>query len=396
MNKQEQIIFFEILTSALWEREPDLSVFCGEWSWRNIVATFDGHALLGVVANTIQSLPDEYLPDAQVQHYMIMKVANLMQTHLQHNQAIVNMFDEFESAGCSPVLLKGQGLATLYPKGCVRSSGDVDMYVDPARYDVAKRIISAYADEDEVRYAVDHEYVRHYKITTSDGVIFEVHHHAGEAANVLYHRAYLRIGARCLLPENTATATLQLPDGEAEVRVPDVKCNVWHNFNHLVLHFEGAGIGLRQFCDWLLVLRQYVRQATEEDDMQLRKTLKQIGMMRAWQILGGILVYQLGFPEKEYPFFSEEMALKSQGQVLDEIACGGNFRFMSHEDKVKGMPHGLRRVAVVAQGMLTPNKPMAVISPWYPCVYAYRCFKTGVQCHCERAVLWLKRHCHRV
>ncbi len=387
MNKQEQDIFLDILSSALWEREPNLSLLSGTWSWHSIVAAFDEHALLRVVANTILSLPAHYLPDAQLQQYMMMKVANMIRTHLLHNSAIATVFAEFEAAGCSPVLLKGQGLATLYPKGCVRSSGDVDVYVDPARYDVAKQIIYTHADKEEVEHAIENEYVRHLKITTTDGVIFEVHRHAGEAANIIYNNVYLRMGAKCLLPENTATVSLQLPGGNnTVVRVPDVKCNVWHNMNHLVLHFAGDGIGLRQFCDWMLVLRQFTQQATDEDYQQLRQTLKRIGMLRAWQILGGILVHQLQFPAKDYPFYSEQMALKSQGLVLQEVLSGGNFHFHSHDNSLQSLPHGLRRIILVALRMHSSSKPMAVISDFYPYVHICRCWMTGIRCYWERLV----------
>lgn len=384
MNKQEQDIFLEILCSALWERETDVSLFRGSWSLRNVVEALDEHSLLGVVANTILRLPGGLQPDAQLQYFMMMKLANMTQTHLEHNSAIATVFAELEAAGCSPVLLKGQGLATLYPKGCVRSSGDVDVYVDPARYDVAKQILCTHADEEEVKRAIKDESVMHLHITTTDGVIFEVHRHAGKPANIFYKNAYLRIGAKCLLPENTSTVSLKLPEGSTVVRVPDVKCNVWHNLNHLALHFEETGIGLRQFCDWLLVLRQFIQQAKEEDYEQLRLTLKQIGMFHAWQVLGGILVHQLQFPAKDFPFYSEKMALKSQGLVLQEVISGGNFHFHSHSNTRQSLPHGLRRIIRVARGIHSSSKPMVVISDYYPYVHICRCWMTGIRCYCER------------
>lgn len=386
LNKQEQDIFLEILCSALWEREPNLSLFRGEWTWHNIVAAFDEHALLGVVANTILGLPADHLPDAQLQQFMMMKVANMMQTHLQHNSAIATVFAEFEAAGCSPVLLKGQGLATLYPKGCVRANGDVDVYVGTACYEVAKQIICTHADEDVAKHAIENEIERHFKITTTDGIKFEVHRNAGEAANLLYNNVYLRTAAKCLLPENTATATLKLPEGEVVVRVPDMRCNVWHNLNHLVGHFGGEGIGLRQFCDWLLLVRQFTQQATDEDYQQLRQALKQIGMLHAWQVLGGILVHQLQFPAKDFPFYSEKLAQKSQGLVLQEVMSGGNFRFQSRERSSIPVPHGLRRIIRVAHNLHRTSKPLAVISDFYPYVYICHSWMTGIRCHCERIV----------
>lgn len=392
MNKLEQDIFLEILSSALWEREPKLSLSSGEWSWHNIVAAFDEHALLGVVANTILGLHADQMPDAELQQFMMMKVANMMQTHSQHNTAIATVFAEFEAAGCSPVLLKGQGLALLYPKGCVRANGDIDVYVDPARYEVAKQIICSHADEKQIRIAKKKKHKHHFTIHTTNGIKFEVHHLAGEAANVLYYNMYLRMAAKCLLPENTTTATLQLPEGEIVVRVPEVMFNVWHNLNHLVEHFGGEGVGLRQFCDWLLLIRQFTQQATDEDYKQLHQTLKQIGMLHAWQVLGGILVHQLQFPAKDFPFYSEKRALKSQGLVLQEVMSGGNFRFQSRDKSRKQLPHGLRRIIRVARNLHTNSKPLAVIADYYPYVNICHSWLVGIRCHCKRIVRKLRNN----
>lgn len=386
MNKQEQDIFLELLCSALWSREPNLSLLSGNWSWQTIVAAFDEHALLGVVASTILGLPAEHLPDFQIQQFIMMKVANMMQTHSQHNTAIATIFAEFEAAGCCPVLLKGQGLATLYPAGCVRSNGDVDVYVDPTRYEEAKRIICAHTNEEEVKHAMEGLCGHHFHVNTTDGIVFEVHHLPGASANTLYNKEYLRIGAESLLPENTTTVSLQLPEGEVTVRVLDIRNNVWHNFNHLVHHFAGEGIGLRQFCDWLLLIRQFTQQATDADYQQLHKTLKKIGLLHAWQVLGGILVHQLQFPAKDFPFYSEKLAQKSQGFVLQEILSGGNFHFHSYDNSHHSLPHGLRRIILVARSIHSSAKPLSVISDFHPYYHICRCWMIGIRCHCERLI----------
>ncbi len=387
LNKQEQDIFLEILCSALWEREVDVSLLDGgDWSWHGVVAAFDEHALLGVVANSILGLPADCLPDAQLQQFIMMKVAVMVQTHSQHNSAIAKVFAEFEAAGCSPVLLKGQGLAVLYPKGCVRANGDVDVYVNPLRYDVAKQIICSHVEDGEGKDAIGNELGHHFQIFTADGIEFEIHHQPGEAANVLYNNVYLRLGAESLLPENTSTVTLQLPEGNAVVRVPDVRCNVWYSLNHLMHHFAGEGVGLRQFCDWLLLVRQFTQQATDEDYRQLRTTLKKIGMLHAWQVLGGILVHQLQFPAEDFPFYSEKLAQKSQGFVLQEVLSGGNFRFRSHDDSLKSEPRGLRRIFLVARRIHSSSKPLSVISDFYPYLHICRCWMIGIRCYCERMI----------
>lgn len=254
MNQRERLIFFELLRSALWEHEVDTTVFEGDWIWGNILQAFQKHSLLGIVSDVIMKLPTDYLPDEQQQSFLFMNTANLVIGHQRLNSAIHDSFKQLEEAGCSPILLKGQGLTHLYPKTCVRSYGDVDIYVGPEQMERAQQVFKNIATPEAIKKAdkgdVDHEY----KIVIDD-VIYEIHRYPGGAGNKNRREVFNRLSLDALNPQNIVQVSLNTLNGSFLISVPSRQVNAWFIFNHLVQHFHVNGVGLRQFCDWMMVLR---------------------------------------------------------------------------------------------------------------------------------------------
>jgi len=348
ITQQERLIFFELLRASLWERDTDLSVFNGSWKWSSIIQAFLNHKILGLVANVIMDLPSEYLPDEQQQLDLLQYSANLLQVHQNHNIAIKNTFARLEDAGCHPVLLKGQGIAALYPKNCIRNCGDIDIYVGPEEMEKAKLVMNAKATQDAIAKAQSTEMDHQYHIVIDD-IIYEIHRYLGGAGNKFKRKQFMELSTIALKGDNTENICLNVFDETVKIKVPSGQVNSWFIFNHIIQHYHGAGIGLRQFCDWLMVLKNStffseeigVRSACLKpsetlnpsetskriDILKLSETLDLIGLTRAWKILSGILVYQLGFPADKMPLFDDKMAKKSQGFVLDHIIEGRKFHF---------------------------------------------------------------------
>lgn len=377
MTKQEQAIFFELLQAALWEREVDLQVFQGDWSWDRLLHSFQAHVLIGVVADTILSLPAEYHPGIQQQQFILQTVASLLQTHQELNMAAAKMMKLLEETECVPVLLKGQGLTRYYPKHCLRSCGDIDIYVGPEKMPIAIDAIEQYVQAEGWEITDRHETDHHYQFTLN-GIVYEIHRYPGIAGNLPYRHEYQQIALPYLQREQTELVTLQTPSGSVPVRVPSSQFNSWYIFNHLLQHYREGGVGIRQFCDWLLVLKSL--DATESRNLvpSLSQILPQIGLKRAWTILGGILVHQLGLPTDSFPLFDPSKAKQSQRLVLHEIVEGYNFRFKSATDGYKQIPHGIRRIWNGMKEVYFIARPLYVITPLYPIKYIIYRIRFGI------------------
>ena len=96
--------------------------------------------------------------------------------------------------------------------------------------------------------------------------------------------------------------------------------NAVYIFIHLFFHFIKEGLGIRQLCDWAVMMHQY---AGEIDKERLIEVLQNVGLQKAFLAFGTILVDILGM--KEFPLPLSEKDRKPQGRIMRDIMHGGNF-----------------------------------------------------------------------
>lgn len=89
-------------------------------------------------------------------------------------------------------------------------------------------------------------------------------------------------------------------------------------FHHLV----GLSVGLRQLCDWAVMLHYANRHINQG---QLQMHLKALGMERFYRACGSILVDFLGLPEKEFGYSISGKDRKYGKKILDIGLYRGNF-----------------------------------------------------------------------
>lgn len=96
--------------------------------------------------------------------------------------------------------------------------------------------------------------------------------------------------------------------GGTRVRIPSIDFDAMFIFVHLLQHFYCGGLGLRQLCDWAMVLHSHCG----EIDRDLLKTrLKEMGIMSEWQAFLAFIVRYLGLPEQEAPLYSRRSEAKA-------------------------------------------------------------------------------------
>lgn len=316
MNHTEQNIFFEILQAALWQREVSLSVFSnGAYDWKNIVECLERHALLGVAAEPCMQFPE-------VKERFLMHRLALYERHKKINETICYFLKQAQAANARAVLLKGQSLAALYPVPEARSCGDIDFFVGRRKGINGEEIM----DPHNIHWTVKH-----------NGIKLELHYLAADTAIPEIKDDYNRWAEQQLFAsrETIGINGMRIP-------VPTTEFYMIYVFEHLLKHLRHEGVGLRQFADWMMVIRSAVKAGY--DSGQLLGNLRRFRLLNAWQVLGGILVWQLGLPCEQFPFWDERKARHSQGRSLSYIIDAGNFG--ENLKNVKGyffMPPSLKR-----------------------------------------------------
>ena len=168
--------------------------------------------------------------------------------HELHNKTIVEVFTLFENSGIHPILLKGQGLAQLYPQPELRQCGDIDIYIGQADYEKACRIMDGYCGPSAKENAF-YEDQLHYHIFNGS-ITFEVHRKAVDAAKPYKDKEFNVLAYGWLQYEKCDTILIN----DKMILVPNPQYNTLYVFDHLIKHIRCKGVNLRQFCDWMMVV----------------------------------------------------------------------------------------------------------------------------------------------
>ena len=112
-------------------------------------------------------------------------------------------------------------------------------------------------------------------------------------------------------------------NGETQVLLPAPDEDVVFVFAHILQHFFGEGIGLRQICDWCRLLWTY-RDSLDHESLELR--IRKAGIMTEWKTFSALIVDYLGMPVEAMPLYSDEAKWsRKASRVMDFILETGNF-----------------------------------------------------------------------
>ena len=326
MTKTEQDIFFALLRSAIWEKPVEMEYIKGkEYSWLNILQAFADHAILGVVANAVMHLPEEYLPEDELQQEILQYASDTKKLNEEFDTAVVESFELLQKNGLHPVLLKGQGLSALYPNTCYRSCGDIDIFIGEKDCEKAYRLIENYCGVSHID-DIYKDGQPHCKPIKKGYISFELHHHACDAVfardTERMNKYFYDIYEKCLF------SYVDIKGNKIPVFQEDA--NVIYVFNHFFEHFVHKGCGFRQLLDCFVLIKK------ENFSSELKYQMQNLGIFKPWQIFGGIFVEQFGFAKVHFPYYDDKKARKSQGKLLDFIITIGNFGRFRHSEVVRG------------------------------------------------------------
>lgn len=234
--------------------------------------------------------------------------------------------ERFRKKGFANCILKGQGLALLYPDPYLRTAGDIDIYLEGGR----KRV-TAFVDKvcpgQTLRY-------HHIDFPVYPEVPIEAHFMPSYMYNPIHNRR-IQQWFRDVMPKQCAHR-VALPDGKGEIPVPTTAFNIVYILSHLYRHVFSEGFGLRQLLDYYYVLSQDI---SKEQAFEAKQLIKSMGMGK---FAGGVM-YLLqqcfGLPDDRLLF----PVNKNDGEfLLNEVMIGGNFGKYEkrlgdkqHEDKLQ-------------------------------------------------------------
>ena len=260
--------------------------------------------LVGICFSGVEKLPAEQRPPRE----LIMQWWALTRKIETQNKVMDERTKEttayFRKNGFKTAILKGQGIAQLYPQPERRQSGDIDIWITPNdEKEDARGVIYEFArrnDPERKLHGVNYHHV-HYQLF--DDTEVEVHIYPG-----YLHNPFL----------NSKLHKFFKTYPPREEPVPSPAFNRIFILLHIYNHFLGHGVGLRQVMDYYYVIRQGF---TEEEQEETQKWLKRLGL---WRFAGAVMwVMREAFGlEEEYMLVEPD---EKEGRFLmEEIFKTGN------------------------------------------------------------------------
>ena len=306
---KQQKIFFDFLRFSIGSAK-EIPDSLKEADWKELYAIAQKQSLLGVLFYGIQRLPKELAPEQKLLMQWMVMAEMIRKQNIKLFQDSVTVCQNFGNEGFANCILKGQGNALLYPDPYMRTSGDIDIYLEGGRKRVMEYVNKVCPNQVMRYHHVDFPVMKtaievHF---TPSYMLFPIH-------NSRMQKWFKEVmDLQC---SNVVT----LPDGYGEITVPTTSFNVIYILSHLYRHVFTEGIGLRQLIDYYFVLVKSEERRVK-NLTALQRELKYLGL---WKFAGAVMYVlheALGLPEAK---MIAPIDVNEGRFLLAEIMQGGNF-----------------------------------------------------------------------
>ena len=303
--------YFTLLRAALWDTPV---VIDGPVDWNCVMELAKHHSNQVLVCDVASRMTGDNRPSEAMLGKMQAAMRGNLLSRMRLKQILASAVGLLREHGIEPVLLKGFGLAMLYPNPSLRQFGDIDLYVGLDDFHEACRLLRTLPGGYNWGEEVDSGH--QYNIEFGQYPM-EVHRVSADVTDPEEHERYAAI-ERDGLFDHTRRVNL---DG-FEVTLPSEEFMVFYSFFHAWHHFLTSGVGLRQLSDVAMTLHAFHGSL---DLDKLRRYIEAMDLMQPWQTFGGIFVDYIGLPEAEMPFGVSGNA-RAVGRLYQRVMEEGNFR----------------------------------------------------------------------
>lgn len=297
--------FFQLLQSAVDKR----LVSAMELSQKEWVAIYEmacKQSLVGVIFESLDELNKQgKKPPLTLLYEWIGQSEQIKQQNRLVDKQCAELSAWFKTAGYKSCVIKGQGVARLYPMPEFRQPGDIDIWVGGKRDDIVKRMRH---DGIKVTYV---DYVNCHAAFFKDTDV-EVHFRPTWMYNPFVNKKVQK-----WLYENKCQQ-MDNYDVNMGFVYPTVGFNLVFSLIHIYKHVLIEGIGLRQLTDYYFILRH----STDKEREEALTTLSSFGLAGFASTVMYIMKRVYGIDE--HLMLCPADAINGKF-LLEEIMRGGNF-----------------------------------------------------------------------
>lgn len=317
MQDKSISLFFKFIRICLGESTDDFPVLCPE-QWHELYTLSQKHAIIGVLFKAIEALPKDKRPPRNLFFKWLATTEQIQNLNLHLNQTATYVEEFFKTNDFECCVLKGQGIAKLYPHPELRTPGDIDIWVNGDRRDIIF-FISSHTKSTHIVY-------HHIDGLKIEGIDIEAHFTPSYMSNPFANK---RLQKWIDKEASNQFDNYIALSNNYKIHTPTLAFNRVFILHHIYRHFFYEGIGLRQMMDFYYVLKQGFSEEEQKEAISLYKKFNLLEFAGAT-----VYVLQKIFGlEKQFFITSPD---EKYGEVLlSEIMLSGNFGQAIHTTKTK-------------------------------------------------------------
>ena len=346
------MLFLELLRVSLGSQSC-LSHTPDEQEWRELFRESSRQTVLGITYQALSLLPAEQRPPRKLLVDWHASVQKIICDNKRLNHDSIWVSERFLKAGFRGAVLKGQGNALLYPDPFLRTSGDIDIWLDGGRDRIISYVTHLFPKTrvqwQEVEFPVRKD--TSIEVHTIPALMF----HPGDR-----HRMEAYFDRH---RDEIFGNEVELPGEEGKISIPTLRVNLTFQLIHIYRHIFNEGIGLRQLVDYYYLLLHLQRENRPE---LLRETAQMVGslhMTRFVRALMWVMQEVFRLPDELLILPPDER----EGRfLLREIMLAGNFgQFDSRNHLGKSKWGNFWQQTLRNMRFLTHYPREVVWNPWY-------------------------------
>ena len=307
---QSETQYFALLRSALWDEPVAID---GPIDWNAVMQTAQHHGNQALIGGVASQMTGDNRPSEAILGMMRTAMRNNLLSQMRLKQILASALAALRQHDIEPVLLKGFGLAMLYPNPNLRQFGDIDIYVGLGNFHEACGILRTLPGG--YNWGEVKDIGHHYNIEFGNFPM-EIHRVSADVEDPRKAKLYAAI-ERDGLYDHTRCIDCE----GLEITIPSKEFLVFYTFFHAWEHFLTSGVGWRQISDVAMTLHTYHEQL---DCNKLHQWLSTMHLMKPWQAFGYLMVKHLGLPEAKMPFYKASVRRTAQ-RLYHNVMESGNF-----------------------------------------------------------------------
>lgn len=330
-------LFYELIRLSVGSSSV-LSSHPSSHEWQSLLTEAIKQAIDGVSFEGFlkyQEFSENVQESKKIKLQWIASVLLLEQRNELTNLRVQQLSDFFSQGKFRTCVLKGQGIALLYPNPKHRHCGDIDLWVEGKRDDIVNYIRSKGIKVYDVHLV-------HATAEFFNDVAVEIHFCPSWMYNPFFNRRLQLFFA------SQASAQFAHYDEKVGFAYPTIFFNLVHSMVHINRHVFEEGIGLRQLMDYYFILKH----SSCEERSEAYNVLCSVGLRK---FVGAVMyvMQQVFLLEEDLMLGRPNSILGSR--LLDSIMAGGNF------GKALGLKHGRNKLE---KGLLQLKHNLQLMLPY--------------------------------